>query len=267
MNHSFEADGLRIAFDDIGSGEPILLLHGFGADKRLNWRLTGWYDTLTHAGYRVIAPDARGHGHSDKPADPAAYRPEGIAGDAIRLLDHLKIAKAHVFGYSMGGRNAAWLLIRHQQRLLSAIIGGQGLNLLRSEDPERWTSRGFRLTADNSRHESLAIPAFTKLYGYAARSGGRLGAFAACLLGAFPHLHEKDFARVRIPVLVVCAAKDTLAGSPIPLAEAIPGARAVVVPGRGHVSVLTDPFFKGAVLGFLGHRWERPRRQRRKRRA
>ena len=88
---TFTADGLKIAYDDIGEGDAIFLLHGFAADRKTNWRLTGWYKLLEDAGFRVIAADARGHGRSDKPSEPEAYAPEGIAGDAIRLMDHLNI--------------------------------------------------------------------------------------------------------------------------------------------------------------------------------
>jgi len=261
MKAHFESQGLRIAYDDLGEGEPIILLHGFAADRRLNWRVTGWYDLLVAAGFRVIAADARGHGQSARPTEPEAYRPEGIAGDTLRLMDHLGIRKANLFGYSMGGRNAGWLLARHGGRFRSVIIAGAGLNLLKVDDPGYWESRGFALTADNRKTKSLAIPSMERLYQRATRSGGRMGALAACLLGSFPSLPASAFRRVLTPTLVACGEKDTTSGSPIPLAESIPGARAVIVPGRNHLSVVGDPFFKGAVLGFLGCRWERPRRR------
>jgi pimeloyl-ACP methyl ester carboxylesterase len=73
-------------------------------------------------------------------------------------------------------------------------------------------------------------------------------------MGSFPTMSKRDFARVKVPALVACGSKDTLSGSPIPLAESIPGAKAVLIPGRTHLSAITDPFFKGAVLGFLGCR-------------
>jgi pimeloyl-ACP methyl ester carboxylesterase len=254
VTKTFEAQGLRLAYDDVGDGEPIVLLHGFAADRRLNWKLTGWYETLSGAGYRVLAFDARGHGQSDKPSDIEAYRPEGIAADAVRLLDHLSIRKASLFGYSMGGRNAAWLLAHHSRRFRNVIIGGTGLNLLGPADARRWAQRGYALTPDNARSESLAIPAMVPLYRRAMKRGGRTGALAACLMGSFPNMGKRDFARVKVPALVACGSKDTLSGSPIPLANSIPGAKAVVIPGRTHLSAVTDPFFKGAVLGFLGCR-------------
>jgi pimeloyl-ACP methyl ester carboxylesterase len=254
MTRYFDSQGLRLAYDDLGEGDPILLLHGFAADRRLNWKFTGWYATLAEAGYRVLALDARGHGQSAKPADIEAYRPEGIAGDAVRLLDHLGLRRARLFGYSMGGRNAAWLLAHHRSRFEAVIIGGTGLNLLAPVEARRWARRGYALTADNAKSESLAIPAMVPLYRRAVRRGGRTGALAACLMGAFPNMRRRDFARVNIPTLVACGGKDTLAGSPFPLAASIPGARALVIPGRTHLSAMTDPFFKGAVLGFLGCR-------------
>jgi pimeloyl-ACP methyl ester carboxylesterase len=252
MTKFFEADGQRLAYDDVGEGEAIVLLHGFSADRRLNWRLPGWYEALTRAGYRVLALDARGHGQSSKPSDVEAYRPEGIAGDAVRLLDHLQIRKACLLGYSMGGRNAAWLLAHHGRRFRAVVIGGAGMNLLAPADARRWAKRGYALTADNAKTESLAIPAMVPLYHRAVRRGGRTGALAACLMGAFPNMSRRDFAKVRTPALVACGGKDTLSGSPIPLAASIPGARAVVIPGRSHLGAVADPFFKGAVLGFLG---------------
>lgn len=251
---TFESQGFQIAYDDDGDGDPIILLHGFAADRRSNWRLTGWTRLLRNAGFRVIAMDARGHGRSDKPTDPKDYAPNGIAGDVIRLMDHLNIEQADLFGYSMGGRNAGWLLAKKWRRFKSVVIGGTGLNLLQVDNPEKWTKRGFKLTADNKKTESLAIPSMVPLYEKVSRFGGRTGALSACLLGSFPSLPEEAFAKVRTPSLVIAGSRDTVAGSPIPLAESIPGAKAVIVPGRSHLSCITDSFFKGAVLGFLGYR-------------
>ncbi len=240
MNY-FESQGFRIAYDDDGDGYPIILLHGFAADRRNNWKLTGWTRALTNAGYRVIAPDARGHGRSDKPTDPADYAPEGIAGDVLRLMDYLDIKEAALFGYSMGGRNAAWLLSKKQSRFSAVVIAGTGENLLTNED--------------NRDADSLAVPRFVPIYEKVTKIGGRAGALSACLLGSFPSMDPEDFSRVRTPALVIAGSRDTTAGSPYPLAAAIPKAKAVMVPGRTHLSVITDSYFKGAVIGFLGDRF------------
>ena len=237
----YESDGLTLAYEDEGDGCPLLLLHGFAADRKSNWRLTGWTRTLRRAGYRVIAADARGHGSSDKPTDPAAYAPERMAGDVLRLLDHLELPEAALFGYSMGGRTAAWLLAGEPGRFSSVVIGGVGETLLCGDG--------------DAVAESLAATSMVPIYETVTRTGDAAGALSACLRGSFPCLEVEAFANVSTPSLVIAGSRDTVAGSPYPLADAIPGARAVVVPGRSHLSVLTDNYFKGAVNGFLGVCW------------
>ena len=63
-------DGVCIAYEIVGEGEPVVLVHGFASDRVQNWRAPGWYQTLNGSGYQVIALDCRGHGESDKPHDP-----------------------------------------------------------------------------------------------------------------------------------------------------------------------------------------------------
>ncbi len=94
-----------------GDGEPILLIHGFASNHFVNWVSPGWVKTLNDAGYRAIAFDNRGHGASSKSYDPADYTPHKMAGDAAALLAHLGIDRAHVMGYSMGARIAAFLAL------------------------------------------------------------------------------------------------------------------------------------------------------------
>ena len=102
--HSFDSNGVEIAFSDAGRGAPILLIHGFASNSAVNWADTGWVETLIRARRRVIAIDNRGHGMSEKLYDSEKYAAPVMAGDAGRLLDHLKIARADVMGYSMGAR-------------------------------------------------------------------------------------------------------------------------------------------------------------------
>src|SRR3712207_3352183 len=94
----FDSDGVKIAFSDTlpdsGDGDPVLLVHGFASNQNVNWSSTMWIKTLRHAGHRVIAFDNRGHGHSGKLYDPAAYASSFMAEDARRLLDHLGIERA-----------------------------------------------------------------------------------------------------------------------------------------------------------------------------
>ncbi len=88
---TFNSDGVEIAYLDEGTGDPVLLIHGFASNVATNWVDTGWVKSLTGAGYRVIAYDNRGHGHSEKLYRLEDYGAPIMAEDARRLLDHLGI--------------------------------------------------------------------------------------------------------------------------------------------------------------------------------
>ena len=118
----FDSNGVRIRYVDQGRGDPILLLHGQANNIETAWIDTGVLADLTKD-HRVIAMDARGHGKSDKPHDPKAYGEE-MVHDVVRLLDHLKIPRAHIVGYSMGGAINMKLLTMHPERYLTAVVGG-----------------------------------------------------------------------------------------------------------------------------------------------
>jgi pimeloyl-ACP methyl ester carboxylesterase len=120
----FDSNGVKIRYADEGKGVPVLLIHGFSASGDLNWRMPGVISGLADQ-YRVITIDNRGHGLSGKPHESAKYGEE-MAEDAVRLLDHLGIKKAHLVGYSMGGMIAAKLLTTHPDRFLSVTLGGHG---------------------------------------------------------------------------------------------------------------------------------------------
>jgi pimeloyl-ACP methyl ester carboxylesterase len=126
--HSFDSNGVKISYLEEGRGEPVVLLHGFSVSSAMWAKIPGAEIPLLPAlakEYRVIAPDFRGHGQSDKPHDPKQYGNE-LAEDVIRLLDHLQVHKAHVVGYSMGSTVAGKLLVSHPDRLRSVTFGGGG---------------------------------------------------------------------------------------------------------------------------------------------
>ncbi len=120
----FDSDGVKIHYIVEGQGEPVMLIHGFTANIMIQWGQPGIMSKL-NKDYQVIALDNRGHGKSDKPHDPKQYGPEMI-NDVIRLLDHLKIAKAHIVGYSMGGFMTDYLITTHPERVITATLGGAG---------------------------------------------------------------------------------------------------------------------------------------------
>ncbi|MFH0846804.1 MAG: alpha/beta fold hydrolase [Chloroflexota bacterium] len=115
--------GVRIHYEVEGHGTPLILQHGFAATL-WTWRDFGYARDLGKD-YRLILVDARGHGESDKPHDPEAYRPEIVARDYTTILNDLGIEKSHYLGYSMGGRIALACLARYAlERFRSFILGG-----------------------------------------------------------------------------------------------------------------------------------------------
>ncbi|MBL8208716.1 MAG: alpha/beta hydrolase [Blastocatellia bacterium] len=119
----FDSSGIRIRYIEQGTGEPIVLLHGYAGDLS-TWTRFGIFQDLAKD-YRVIAIDIRGHGKSDKPHDPKQYGAKmGI--DVIHLLDHLHIRKAHIVGLSMGGAITAKLLTQKPERFLTATLAESG---------------------------------------------------------------------------------------------------------------------------------------------
>jgi pimeloyl-ACP methyl ester carboxylesterase len=114
--------GYRIAFEITGNGPAVLLQHGL-LSRRTSWHENGFVDALAQE-FTVVTVDSLGHGDSDKPTDPRAYRSEARADDLAAVLDVLKIERVHLVGYSMGGWMAAGFAACHPQRLRSVTIGG-----------------------------------------------------------------------------------------------------------------------------------------------
>ena len=120
----FDSNGVKIAYAVHGKGEAVILIHGWLSSGWINWELPGTVGMLAK-NYQAITVDMPAHGASDKPTKEEAYGLE-LVEDVVRLMDHLKIKKAHVVGYSMGGIIAAKLVAKHPQRVLSAALGGMG---------------------------------------------------------------------------------------------------------------------------------------------
>lgn len=252
---TFNSDGIEIAYTDEGEGDPVLLVHGFASNTRVNWQNTGWFRTLRHEGYRVIAFDNRGHGLSAKPHDPAAYGAPIMSEDARRLLDHLGIGKAHVIGYSMGARISAFLALKHPKRVATLCFGGLGINMVRGMAGTGPIAHALEAPSI----EDVTNPTARTFRAFAEQTGSDLKALAACIRSSRDPISQEDVARLACPVLVVVGSDDVIGGSAEALAALIPGARGVALDGRDHMKAVGDGEYKDAVVAFLGaHPLEAP---------
>ncbi len=123
--------GVHIHYQVEGKGPPLVLQHGFTSNLE-RWRQFGYVDALKQ-NYQLILLDARGHGASDKPHDPAAFAWDVRADDVVAVLDHIGLGQAHFWGYSMGGVYAFNLAKYAPDRVQSLIIGGACPNAMSSE--------------------------------------------------------------------------------------------------------------------------------------
>ena len=122
MGEATAQDGIRLHYEEAGSGIPILFIHEFAGDHR-SWEPQLWAFARS---YRCIVFAARGYPPSDVPADPAAYSQERAVDDAVAVLDCLEIGSAHVIGLSMGAFCALHLGLRHPTRTRSLVVAGCG---------------------------------------------------------------------------------------------------------------------------------------------
>lgn len=229
---------------------PILLIHGFASNRTVNWIATSWTGTLSRAGYRVIALDNRGHGDSTKLYRPEDYGTDLMAGDAVRLLDHLGIGRAHVMGYSMGARITAFAALLHPERVETALLGGLGIHLVEGVGLPLGIAdaMGAPSVAD------VADPMGRMFRAFAEQTRSDLRALAACIRGSRQTLTPAEVARIEAPALVSVGTKDPIAGSPSELAALFPRGRALDIPGRDHNLAVGDKAHKEGVLAFLAGR-------------
>jgi pimeloyl-ACP methyl ester carboxylesterase len=244
---TFNSDGVEIAYLDEGSGDPVLLVHGFASNVATNWLDTGWVKTLTGAGYRVIAYDNRGHGHSEKLYRLEDYGAPIMAEDARRLLDHLGIKSAHVMGYSMGARISAFLAIAHPARVHSLVFGGLGINMVRGVAGTGPVAHALEAASI----DEVTNPTARTFRAFAEQTKSDLKALAACIRSARAPITPDALAALRCPVLVVVGERDVIGGSATALASLIPGARGIALADRDHQKAVGDKGFKEAVLSFL----------------
>jgi pimeloyl-ACP methyl ester carboxylesterase len=247
---TFDSDGVRIAYDIHGEGEPVLLVHGFASTGTVNWGSTSWIDLLKKAGRQVIVLDNRGHGASEKLYDPEQYAAATMAEDIRRLLDTLSIQTADVIGYSMGARLAALFAIAHPQRARSIVLAGLAGNMIAGVPGTAEVIAALEAPSI----DRVSDPIGKSFRRFAEQTRSDLAALAACMRSSRVQIEPAMLKQIVSPVLIVVGDADDIAGPAAPLADAIPHAETLVLKGRDHMKAVADQQFKLAVLDFLDRR-------------
>lgn len=269
MPYATTDDRVRLYYEEAGSGTPILFVHEFAGDHR-NWEPQMRYFSRRH---RCISYSARGYKPSDVPSDPAAYTYEHWTSDAIAVLDHLKIEKAHVVGLSMGGYTVVQLGLRHPQRALSLTAAGAGSGSERAYMEE--FRKQARAIADL--FERAGSAEVVRTYGmgparvpFLVKDPRGFAEFNAAFAShdaqgsahtmrgfqaARPSLYdfESEIRRIAVPTLIIVGDEDDLCLEPsFLLKQWISGSGLAVFPKTGHVVNQEEPaLFNQTVADFI----------------
>ncbi len=246
----FTSDGLQLAYDEFGprdARKAIVLLHGFSANRYENFKRMGWYDAIAAKGLRGLAFDHRGHGESAKPHEPENYARDAMARDVFALLDHAGVERAHLLGFSMGSHVALTAALLEGSRIDHLVVGGVGSRLFEPpRDPD-----GMAKAMEAPTPDEIADPMLRSFRHFADEQKEDRLALAACSRGPRMPFTPDSLMGVRRPTLVIAGMRDQLAGPPQSLADAIPGAKAVTVPGCDHFSLVSHGLFKASVFDFF----------------
>jgi pimeloyl-ACP methyl ester carboxylesterase len=266
---TFDSNGVKIRYVTAGKGEPVVLIHGWMADSGMwgkdssgNTRL----NTKGADGFQLIALDCRGHGKSDKPHDPKEYGPE-MAADVVRLLDHLKIEKAHLVGYSSGAFVAGKVAATHPDRVRSVVYGGQAPVITGQSKASDFSECDlFAKLVDEGKdlgeylrevmpagrpkptaEQATALAKF--LYG-----GKDVKAFAAAGRG-FKNLDvtEEQLKKCQAPLLFIHGGNesDHVKGRVAAVRKVLGRGEVKVIDGGDHMTTLAKPEFSATLLEFL----------------
>lgn len=231
------------------SAPPVVLQHGFVADANVNWVATGVVDALRAAGRRVIAPDARGHGASEKPHDPARYGEHQMARDLESLLEVCAEAEVDLVGYSMGAI-VALIQSSESARVRRLVIGGVGSGVIECGGVDR------RAVSNEAIIEALSVEDPSEIAVAEAAAfrmlADAVGADRQALVAQASSIYRGQIAlqRISAPTLILAGEEDPLAIRPEVLSKAIPDARLELVPGN-HIGALGAPRFAQSIVEFL----------------
>lgn len=256
---SASPDGVRLACDDVGSGEALVFLHAFPLDR------TMWRSQLAFFGdrCRCVAVDLRGSGGS--PATPP-FTMAQLADDVAALLDLLRIDRATCVGTSLGGYVALALWRRHRERVRGLVLSDTRATA--DDDAGRERRRQLIALAQREGSAAVADAQLTGVLGKSTRArhpelvaevrATMARASVAGIVGTLEAMLGRAdstplLATIDVPTLVIGGEEDAITGPKElrALAAAIPGAVLELVPGAGHLPPLERPAaFNAALAGW-----------------
>lgn len=244
-----DRDGVRIYYEDHGSGPAVLLSHGYSATSRM-WE--GQVAALKDR-YRVITWDMRGHGQSDSPADQAQYSEEATCSDMAGILKELGIEKAVIGGLSLGGYMSLAFNVRHPQMVNALMLFDTGPGYKNSVAREGWnkTAEQRAVNFETKGLEALGRGAEVRIAQH--RSADGLAKAARGMLAQFDSRIIESLEGISVPTLVLVGAKDEpFLGATDYMANKIPGSTRAVIPDAGHAANIDQPAaFNEATAAFL----------------
>ncbi len=266
MPYATADDGVRLYYEQTGSGRLIIFVHEFAGDLR------SFEPQIRHFGkrYRVAAFNARGFPPSEVPEAPSSYSQARAAGDILAVLDHLGERKAHIVGLSMGGFATLHFGLRHQDRALSLCVGGCGYG---AEPGKRDT---FKAEADSIAEfiRSSGMGAFAERYAFGPsrvqfqnKDQRGFAEFRQMLsehsaLGSAntqmgvqkerPSLYAlvDEMSKITVPTLIIAGDEDWPCLLPgILMKQTIPSAALSIIPNSGHAINLEEPDEYNRIVG------------------
>ena len=257
----FDSNGVPIFYSERGEGEPVILVHGFGAQGDTNFRNPGTVAALAK-NYRVIVMDARGHGKSGKPHEREKYGVECV-NDIKRLMDRLEIDRAHLVGYSMGAWFAMKFMTLYPERLLSVAPCGNGWHL--ETDPQMPIAE--RLAADLAAgHGYRALfeliepinrpvnPVLVSLFHLYFRFANDDAALAQMVEGWRDlTMTAEEVESVTVPSLTVIGENDAFRHGAQRLADTKPNHQLILLKNRNHYNSFGRDFIKNVQTFLAQH--------------
>ena len=244
--HFASFDGTKLALHRVGEGRPFVLLHGLFSSAQMNWIKWGHAQRIAEQGYEALMLDFRVHGESEAPHGLENYPAGVLVKDVVALVGHLGLTDYDLGGFSLGARTAIHGVASGRLTPKRLILGGMGVDGL-----QEWETRSafFMRVIDEFDAIPKGDPAYFSMQFLKSQGVDRVA--ARLLLQSMEDLDLSELANIACPALVVCGDEDRDNGSARELADQLPDATYVEVPGT-HMTSVTKPDLGRAMAEWLG---------------